>query len=154
MHYFIGAIAALLLAASPAKADADWFLIDFGDIATGIDLSSRTRVGDTATIWIILVYAEPNPDEANADYRLSRMEFSCSRRTASQISTSGFVRPGRYVGGSERRSEMMSVAPGTVVSVAYEAACDRSYEADISETFDTESFVAMHQVLLRMEKGD
>lgn len=144
MKRLVGAVVALGLSGGVAQAQStEWMVLHIDDTATGIDLASRTRSGDTATIWMVGVYEFPNDAEEGADYRMSRLEFSCSRQTVAQIASAGYTLGGRYIWGQDSRSRSTSVVPGTVVSAIFEAACKRDYVPD-PETYlaeDTGTFV-------------
>lgn len=149
MKRLLGAVVALGLSGGVAQAqDPQWWPIEISNVATGVDVASRTRTGDTATIWVILVYQQPKADENNSDYRLSRMEFSCSRRTGLQISSSGYTVEGDYVGGSENRAATMSVAPGTILGAIFETACQRDLDVDPMEVRDTANFVRLSREIM------
>ncbi|MFN3558955.1 MAG: surface-adhesin E family protein [Brevundimonas sp.] len=150
MKAVFGAIGLMLISGGIAQAqEAQWWPLAIESTATGIDVGSKTRSGDVATIWFIIVYDEPNVSENDADYRLSRFEFSCSRRTGAQISSSGYTVGGQYVGGYEGRAETISVAPGTVLASAFTAACDRDFAYDPEQVRDTDEFVRLTRQVIR-----
>ncbi len=128
-------IAAALSLVGAAEAQArDWIVLGGSNKAfVGIDRSSITRTGNTATAWSYLALYDPaTSHDPEADYFMSRVVYECGAYRARTLFVASFdAEGGRLRSEAPDRPETDYVVPDTLDAFVYERACNGSSENEI-----------------------
>lgn len=128
------ALAAMALCSVTAHAGA-WYAfsdIDVRDTAYFFDADTVARQGDKITFWAMAVQKSDSPNPDSSYSKAAKWAYSCSRRTAQELTVSAYDKTGQFIRADPSPSKERDVVPGSVVETILDTVCANHFPQDQS----------------------
>lgn len=131
-------VAALLLAAGPAKAAPDWVVLPTAsaDVSFAVDLASLRRTGSRVSFWERLRYLKPEQTDAVSgkpikEKRVHRV-MDCAKRSQGFVYGAVYAEDGSFIESTSQdraRLKLTPIPPGTLAEQELQLVCGQGQDS-------------------------
>ena len=128
------ALAAVALCSVTAHAGT-WYAfsdIDVRDTAYFFDSDTVARQGDKITFWAMAVQKADSPNPDGSYSKAVKWAYSCSRRTAQELTVSAYDKMGQFIRADPNPSKERDVIPRSVGETILNTVCANNFPQDRS----------------------
>ncbi len=128
------ALAAMALCSVTAHAGV-WYAfndIDARDTAYFFDSDTVARQGDRITLWTMAVHKADSPNPDGSYSKAVKWAYSCSRRTAQELTVSAYDKTGQFIRADPSPSKERDATPGSVGETILNTVCAPNFPHDRS----------------------